>query len=171
VILIPFFIWQMIEGNTITAGSILLASSVTDFFDGFIARKFNWTSELGKLLDPIADKLTQTTVSIVLIIKLHMYWYFFAFMIFKDFMILLLSAILLKQGMKFKGSSFIGKVSTFFFYGGMLLIVFFPGMPEQMVFIILLVAVILALVSGLMYIPSYKIYKQEISCSGETQEL
>ena len=169
--LIPFFIWQMILGNTVAAGCILLTSSVTDFFDGLIARKFNWTSELGKLLDPIADKLTQTAVSIILILKLHEYWYFFAFMILKDFIILLLGAILLRQGMKFKGSSFIGKVSTFFFYGGMLLIVFFPNLPAQLVFAIVLIAVSLALISGLMYIPSYKEYKQEISSSEESNEL
>ncbi len=162
IILIPFFVWQMIEGNTTLAGCILLVSSITDFFDGFLARKFNWVSDFGKLLDPIADKLTQTTISVVLIITLKHYWYFFAFMIFKDFVILLLGAILLKQGMNFKGAKFLGKASTFFFYGGMLLIVFFPGMPEWLTLSILIISVLLGLISALQYIPVYFQYKDEI---------
>ena len=159
--LVPFFIWQMIRGNTLTAGLILLVSSVTDFFDGMLARRFNWVSDLGKLLDPIADKLTQTAVSLILIITLREYWYLFAFMIFKDTVILVLGGILLKRGMNFKGSRFLGKASTFFFYAGMLIIIFFPGLPEGILLAILIIAALLALISGILYIPEYFEYKRE----------
>jgi len=170
VVLIPFFVWEMIKGNTIAGGCILLISSLTDFLDGLLARRFKWTSDFGKLLDPIADKLTQTAVSIVLILRLRAYWYFFAFMIFKDFVILVFGAFLLKQGMKFKGASFIGKTSTFFFYGGMLLILFFPGMPRAMIFTILVIAVLLALISGLKYIPSLFVLKKDLTNSAWERE-
>ena len=161
--LVPFFIWQMICRNTVAAGVILLVSSLTDLLDGMIARKFNWVSRLGKLLDPIADKLTQSTVSLALIITLREYWYLFAFMIFKDAVILTLGGILLKKGMRFKGPRFLGKVSTFFFYTGMLIIILFPKLPEIFILFILIIAAVLALVSGLLYIPEYYAYKLEIS--------
>lgn len=45
------------RSNLLTA--IILLSALTDFLDGKIARKFNMVSELGKILDPIADKITQ----------------------------------------------------------------------------------------------------------------
>ena len=46
-------------------------AELTDLFDGMIARRFNQVSALGKILDPIADKLSQISIVIVLIIK---YW-------------------------------------------------------------------------------------------------
>lgn len=160
--LLPFFVWQMLAGNNVAAGILLLISGLSDLFDGFLARRYNWVSNFGKILDPIADKLTQAAVSITLIIRLPQYWYFFAFMLFKDFVILLLGGYLLKQGMKFKGAKFLGKVSTFFFYGGMLLIVLFPNLPEWLTLSILIIAVTLALISALLYIPEYFKYKREI---------
>lgn len=163
IVLIPFFVWQFAAGHNVAAGIILLVSSITDLFDGFLARHFNWISDLGKLLDPIADKLTQASVSIMLIIKLNEYWYFFAFMLFKDFVILALGGYLLKQGMHFKGAKFLGKVSTFIFYGGMILIVLFPTMPNWLTLSILILASSLALISALLYIPEYFKYKQEIA--------
>lgn len=48
---------------------ILVLSGLTDSFDGIIARKFNQITDLGKLLDPIADKLTQVTVVLCLAIR------------------------------------------------------------------------------------------------------
>ena len=48
------------------AGSILAVSCLTDMIDGKIARKFNMISTVGKILDPIADKLTQFTLTLCL---------------------------------------------------------------------------------------------------------
>lgn len=169
--LLPFFIWQMIDGNNIAAGILLLISGLSDLFDGFLARRFHWVTNFGKLLDPIADKLTQAAVSVTLILRLPQYWYFFAFILFKDFVILLLGGYLLKQGMKFKGAKFLGKVSTFFFYGGMLLIVFWSGMSDWLTLFILITAVVLAFLSALLYIPEYFKYKREIAADALNKSL
>ena len=168
IILIPFFVLEMLKGNTAVAGGILLVSSVSDFLDGLLARKFSWVSKLGKILDPLADKLTQVTVSLLLLLRLIEYWYFFAFMIFKDFIILLLGGILLRQGMQYEGSKFLGKASTFFFYAGMISIIFFPTLPEWLIFSILVVSFSLALISGVLYIPQFFIYKNEIADGKQT---
>ena len=55
----------------------VLVSAFTDVADGFIARKFNMTSELGKILDPFADKLTQAVVSACLLIRYPIMWVLF----------------------------------------------------------------------------------------------
>ena len=84
IVMIPFFIWQMLVGNTLAAGLILVASGLTDTLDGNLARHFGWVSDLGKVLDPVADKLTQTAVSVCLMIRIPELWFFFAILIIKD---------------------------------------------------------------------------------------
>ena len=71
IILVPVFVVLYLKGHTITAVSVLAVSGLTDCFDGKIARKFNQISALGKILDPVADKLTEISIAIVLLIKFH----------------------------------------------------------------------------------------------------
>ena len=66
ILLVPLFVILYVKGYPIMAVSIVVVSGLTDCFDGKIARKFNQVSDLGKLLDPIADKLTQIAVAMVL---------------------------------------------------------------------------------------------------------
>ncbi|MDD4773665.1 MAG: CDP-alcohol phosphatidyltransferase family protein [Eubacteriales bacterium] len=54
--LIPVIVWlYIVKENSIWAGYLLILSGVTDIIDGFIARNFHMISNLGKVLDPIAD--------------------------------------------------------------------------------------------------------------------
>ena len=114
---------------------VLVLSGLTDSLDGIIARKFNQITDLGKLLDPAADKLTQVTVVICLAVR-------------NPAIIELCQSIggliLLRRGMKIHGARWYGKVSTFVFYGVMALIVLWPGMPFP------LMAALIALVAVLM---------------------
>lgn len=68
-VLIPFIIISLIHNNYMGAFIILTISGLTDVLDGFIARKFNLISNFGKLMDPLADKLTQLTVLATLAFK------------------------------------------------------------------------------------------------------
>ena len=65
--LIPVIIWSYcVKKNPLLAGEILLLSGLTDLADGYIARRFHRISNLGKILDPVADKLTQAAMLICL---------------------------------------------------------------------------------------------------------
>ena len=75
--LIPVIIWSYcVKKNPLLAGEILLLSGLTDLADGYIARRFHRISNLGKILDPVADKLTQAAMLICLFLfqkeKLHL---------------------------------------------------------------------------------------------------
>ena len=63
--LIPVIIWSYcVKKNPLLAGEILLLSGLTDLADGYIARRFHRISNLGKILDPVADKLTRSDVNL-----------------------------------------------------------------------------------------------------------
>ena len=114
-LLIPFIVVNIFNGNFIIAFIFFTVSGITDIADGFIARKFNLISNFGKLMDPLADKLTQiaTIASLTL----------------KDIIpIWILSIVLLKELIMIAGASFLygkdvvvyskwyGKLATVLFY-------------------------------------------------------
>ena len=95
--LIPVFAVLFVQGHQLVAVIVMICAALTDLFDGKIARKFNQVSNLGKILDPIADKLSQMAIVIVL---LYTYWenpikYLFFFFIVKEVLMLLGGALLL----------------------------------------------------------------------------
>ena len=153
--LIPFFVGAMLKGNTSYAAILLAISGITDLLDGFLARKFEWVTQMGKVLDPVADKLTQVTVCVVLAIQLSQYWSFFAVLMLKDLVMMILGGYLLKKGMKMDGARWFGKVVTALFYVCMFFIVICPDLPEQMVMAMLSVVTGCALAAALMYVPEF----------------
>lgn len=67
---VPFFIVLMVanEGATLAAGLLFLAAAFTDFFDGFLARRFHVMSQYGKVVDPLADRLLVNSAVLLLVI-------------------------------------------------------------------------------------------------------
>ena len=68
-IFIPLIVISLALNNYLLALILFTLSSLTDVLDGFIARKFNAISDFGKLMDPLADKLTQLSVLLSLTVK------------------------------------------------------------------------------------------------------
>ena len=84
ILLIPVFMISYINAKETRdyyfAAFIVLLSGLTDFADGFIARHFNMVTELGKAIDPVADKLSQAAIVISLMIRIEpMRWLFPSF--------------------------------------------------------------------------------------------
>ena len=69
IVIIPFFAWFFLKDQLLEAVALLVLSGLSDCVDGFLARKLNQVTELGKMLDPLADKLTQGVVAICLAVK------------------------------------------------------------------------------------------------------
>jgi cardiolipin synthase len=66
---LPIFVWLLLaEGNRAAASVLLGAIGATDWVDGYIARRFNQTSTVGKILDPVADRLLFFTALIAILI-------------------------------------------------------------------------------------------------------
>ena len=71
ILLIPVFAVLFYKGYTVASVIILAVSGFSDLVDGKIARKLNQISNLGKMLDPIADKLTVFAIAIILFLKFN----------------------------------------------------------------------------------------------------
>ena len=67
--LIPVFSFLFVKEHYVLAFIFMIVAALTDLFDGKIARKYNMVSNLGKMLDPIADKLSQMAIVIILLYK------------------------------------------------------------------------------------------------------
>lgn len=170
-LLIPLFVVQYIKaeepGEYMRAAAIVLASGLTDFLDGFIARTFNMVTEFGKLIDPMADKLTQAALLFVLIVRIkYMFLLLILFVIMQLFM-LVAGIAMLKKGKRLDGSKWFGKVSTMVFYAVMLILVALPKLREAQSttnILMLICGAFLALSFALYvreYIRMYRALKQE----------
>ena len=95
---------------------VFLTAGLTDVIDGFLARKFNWITNMGKILDPIADKLMQCTVLICMLTKqLIPAWLVVPF-ILKEFLMLLGGLLVIKKRQVIVVSNIFGKMTVVFFY-------------------------------------------------------
>ena len=102
--------------NKIWALIIFLTAGATDIVDGFLARKFNWITDLGKILDPFADKLMQCTVLVCLcIVRIVPIWFLIVFFA-KEFLTLLLGFIAIRRRSVVVVSKWYGKAAVCLFY-------------------------------------------------------
>lgn len=174
ILLIPVFAVLYYNGYIWWSLLVIAVSGLSDFFDGKIARRFNQVSELGKLLDPVADKLTIFTIAIVLFLKFKsaespsmraFAWVFLLFIV-KDVIMILGAALIIALGMHPGAAEIYGKVATFVFYLVMFVIIGFGPeigavsmlhpeltLPETVMFVLVVIAVILTFVAFLSYIP------------------
>ena len=115
-LLIPFFVIcyfnDSLDNNYVWAIFILLLSGFSDVVDGFIARKFNMVSDFGKILDPMADKLTQAVIILSLVIEHTALLPMFAVLFMKELFTLFAAVYLFSNGTKPMSSRWFGKLST-----------------------------------------------------------
>ena len=114
-ILIPFIIVFLFQDKYIEAFIFLTASGITDVLDGFIARKFNFITNFGKLIDPLADKTTQIAILVTLALKGIIPCWFLVIVFIKEFLMIAGASFLYGKELVVS-SRWYGKLSTVLFY-------------------------------------------------------
>ncbi|BAC44195.1 CDP-diacylglycerol--glycerol-3-phosphate 3-phosphatidyltransferase [Malacoplasma penetrans] len=76
-----------VSSTFLASGIIFVVACITDFLDGFLARKYNWISDFGKIWDAISDKILTTSVYISFAVLNLIPIYFVLIMVFRDFII------------------------------------------------------------------------------------
>ena len=152
ILLIPFIIWLYCAQKAYLCTIIVIAlSGFTDIIDGKIARKFNMVSDVGKVLDPIADKLTQATLVICLIARYPWMWALLALFAVKEYLMLLWGYLTLKSTGTINGARWYGKLSTVVLYAVMMILILFVDIPQAAATLLIILCGGMMLLSLVMY--------------------
>ena len=121
--LIPLIIWlYCVKKDYTLAVIVILISGATDIVDGFIARHFNMVSDFGKILDPVADKLTQGAVIICLTVKYKLMYALIALFAVKEIVMALFGYFAITKKDSVNSAKWYGKVNTVLLYAVMMLV-------------------------------------------------
>lgn len=134
---------------------VLIISGVTDFLDGRIARRYHMISEVGKILDPIADKVTEAVIALCLIKKYKMLILMMVVFIIKETFLSVCGIYVVKKTGKNDGARWYGKVSTFTFYVIMIALLVIPKVPMIIANIMIIICSIIMFFSFVMYARLY----------------
>lgn len=158
-LLIPVYVYIYLNATEtyqyITAGTIMAVSCLTDMVDGKIARHFNMISTVGKILDPLADKFTQFTLTVCLSLKYPVLRPVLILFVVKEFFQLIVGLINLRKGKMLPGALMAGKICTTILFVSLIALVLFPNMNPVAVDIIAIVDAAFLAISFISYILAY----------------
>jgi cardiolipin synthase len=158
-VLIPVYVHiylnAKVEQDYLLAGIILAVSCLTDAVDGKLARHLNQISNLGKLLDPVADKFTQLAITICLSTRYPVLLKVLVLFLIKEFFQLFAMVMNLCKGKMLDGALMAGKVCTTVLFTSLILMVLMPNLEVMWVDIIATVDCVFLAVAFLQYIRAY----------------
>lgn len=137
------------------AASILAISCITDLVDGKIARRYNMISNVGKILDPVADKATQFTLTLCLSIRYPILHTVLLLFVAKESFQLIALIFHLRRGKALPGALFAGKLCTTVLFSSLILLVLLPDLNIIYVRMIAVVDFAILAVSFVSYILAY----------------
>lgn len=157
--LIPVYIVMYLNAKTsldyyLSAG-VLTLSCLTDMFDGQIARRFNMISNIGKILDPLADKLTQFALVLCLAIRYPVMWAVIVLFVIKETFQLIALAVSIRKGRVLKGALLSGKICTTILFVSLVFLVMFHSIDMLVVNIITAVDFLFLLYAFIDYVVAY----------------
>lgn len=127
---VPVFLGLVLLGHVKAAFLLFVLSSVTDFLDGFLARRLGQVTRLGELLDPAADRLLIFTGVIVLAVQEIIPWWLMALVLARDLFLLALGFVLARRRHGPLPVHWLGKAATFAIFVAMPLFLLGAAFPE-----------------------------------------
>lgn len=156
VLLIPVIVvLYCVYERYFAAVGIIVLSGITDVADGIIARKFNMVSDVGKFLDPVADKLTQAALILCLVSRYPAMLALFLLMAVREFTQFFCGLAVLKKTDNMNSANWYGKVSTVTIYAVMVILFLFPDLPTAAAHLLMLICGVVLAGSLILYARFY----------------
>ena len=153
--LIPVYMTIYLEGSNLFAGIILALSCLTDLLDGWIARRFSLVTEVGKFLDPLADKATQLSLAFCLSLRHPILQSVALLLVCKEAFQAAAGLYFLRRGMILSGALPMGKVCTAVLFLSLTILVLLPGLPMNVVNLLALADLTVLSLAFLGYVQAY----------------
>ncbi|MCR5353757.1 MAG: CDP-diacylglycerol--glycerol-3-phosphate 3-phosphatidyltransferase [Clostridiales bacterium] len=141
ILLVPVFVVLLLSGHNVAATIVFLAAGLTDVLDGYIARKYNCISTLGKVLDPLADKLIQASAFICLWVMNYIPWWMPVIYLIKEILTIIGASIVFTKKKSVVMSNVFGKLATVLVFGAIAVILLFKEKISPLAIMIICIAV------------------------------
>lgn len=133
ILLVPVFLVLVLQGEDLAAFIIIVISSVSDFLDGVIARRFGQITKLGQVLDPAADRLFIFAAVIALAVRDVVPWWIVVVIVGRDVFLAVLGIVLAQHGYGPLPVHHLGKVATFSLFYALPILVLGEAFPDLQV--------------------------------------
>ena len=154
VAMIPIIARLYFDEEYYGAVGVMILSGITDIIDGFVARKFNMTSNLGKILDPVADKLTQGLILLCLAVRYPYMLIMFGLMAVKELVLSIVGIMAIKKTQKVKSANWHGKITTFLLYANIIAHILWVNIPKALSYSLVGICLVFIILSFCMYFSS-----------------
>lgn len=151
IILIPAIVWLYRRGAYHQAIAVVALSALTDVLDGRVARRFHMVSDVGKVLDPVADKLTQVSMIFCLASKYQRLWIMILLFAVKEGIMLYWGYQALKVRDQINSAKWYGKLSTVVLYLVMTVLFFCQEIPTWLARFLIVFCAGIMIMSLIMY--------------------
>lgn len=161
--LIPVIVWlYSAEKNHCAAIGVIALSGATDMIDGWIARRFHMISDFGKILDPLADKLTQAAVLLCLLSKYRQMTALIIIFAVCELGKFALGIFVKQKYNEVNGAKWYGKANTVVIYATMMLLILFPDISASVVNLLMGICGTVIIAAHILYLRFYnKILKEK----------
>lgn len=138
-------------GNYPLTAGVLLLSGATDVADGYIARRFHMVSDLGKVLDPVADKLTQAAALGCLLTRFEVLWWLLGVMVVKECLMAAMGIFVIRRTGQVYSASWHGKLATCVLYAVIFTHIVWYAIPQSVSAVLVLAGAASILLSLVLY--------------------
>ena len=154
--LIPLFMWlYCVRHDAVWSGIVVIVSGCTDMLDGHLARRYHMESNLGRVLDPAADKLSQAAMCFALIIRYPIMFWLLIFFGVKELAMLVLGWFYMRRTGVVNSARWHGKASSIVQYVAMLVLIMDPEIADYPAYVLISLCMASHVISLLSYVIFY----------------
>lgn len=155
-LMVPVVVYMFGIRCRVGAFAVFAAASLTDVADGYLARKNNWITDLGKVLDPLADKLLQFATAVCLALENKVFWIVAALIFLKELTMAVGSLIVLRRRRIQVVSMWYGKAATAIYFAVVSIFILFPDIAPFDLILSVFLCVMMTATLMLYYFNAYK---------------